>query len=454
VLRYRDGDAKLGKPHNNGKCRKPPNTFSFASLTTSVWGSASSNMGPGDSPMSSPHCSTSAALASMLEKEQSSPYQRCSPNEVIPLAEYTQDRKLLIEWCTGWVRMNFKSSNELVEVTMALADKYMSSPNIHAYIKAHYQVVVVTCLGIAIKLASMAKSLTSKDLSDLCRGAYTTKEIESEEMSVIQALSWYLNPPTASQIVNHVLALAKKSSGAVNNNWKKFVSRVHQIIYSTVLDMGLSTTQRPSTVAMAALLVSIGEIQDQHDRQAILRSTVSVLTMYSFDSPWEVDSLQINIHNSTEASVHQLPPSPPAILAKSPKSISHLGKDDESTATEDTPAPFDHDYCIVISQSQSSPCQVATRRGKQANTPSRRIYTSRRRRHSTSMELENGSSSSTKVRAPRKRKNKRERRSFRRMTSHQSHSSCATLDSIPEHIEFDGESGELDSVSVSTLTLV
>lgn len=432
MLRYRDGDAKLGKPHNN----------------------ASSNMGPGDSPMSSPHCSTSAALASMLEKEQSSPYQRCSPNEVIPLAEYTQDRKLLIEWCTGWVRMNFKSSNELVEVTMALADKYMSSPNIHAYIKAHYQVVVVTCLGIAIKLASMAKSLTSKDLSDLCRGAYTTKEIESEEMSVIQALSWYLNPPTASQIVNHVLALAKKSSGAVNNNWKKFVSRVHQIIYSTVLDMGLSTTQRPSTVAMAALLVSIGEIQDQHDRQAILRSTVSVLTMYSFDSPWEVDSLQINIHNSTEASVHQLPPSPPAILAKSPKSISHLGKDDESTATEDTPAPFDHDYCIVISQSQSSPCQVATRRGKQANTPSRRIYTSRRRRHSTSMELENGSSSSTKVRAPRKRKNKRERRSFRRMTSHQSHSSCATLDSIPEHIEFDGESGELDSVSVSTLTLV
>ena len=51
----------------------------------------------------SSHYTTSAALAAMLEKEQSS-YRRCRPNPNIPLAEYSYDRSLLVDWCRTVVK--------------------------------------------------------------------------------------------------------------------------------------------------------------------------------------------------------------------------------------------------------------------------------------------------------------------------------------------------------------
>jgi len=63
----------------------------------------------------SSHYTTSAALAAMLEKEQSS-YRRCRPNPNIPLAEYSYDRSLLVDWCRTVVsRSNFRSPEELVQ---------------------------------------------------------------------------------------------------------------------------------------------------------------------------------------------------------------------------------------------------------------------------------------------------------------------------------------------------
>ena len=90
----------------------------------------------------------------------------------------------------------------------------MSSPNDWTYMRAHYQLLVVTCLCIAIKVDSPGKAPSSKHLSELCAGAYTPDEmLQSEEMCVIQTLSWCLNPPTASQMANHVLALVSNSVG-------------------------------------------------------------------------------------------------------------------------------------------------------------------------------------------------------------------------------------------------
>ena len=69
-----------------------------------------------EAPASSNCNSTSAAaLAVMLEKEQHS-YQRCPPNPQVPLAEYTQDRPLLVDWCRKLVGQgSFRSPGELVQ---------------------------------------------------------------------------------------------------------------------------------------------------------------------------------------------------------------------------------------------------------------------------------------------------------------------------------------------------
>ena len=177
---------------------------------------------------------------------------------------------------------------------MALADKYMSNPDIRTYIKVHYQLVVVTSLSIAIKVDSPDKALSSKYLSELCMGAYTPEEIQSEEMCVIQTNFWYLNPPTASQMANHVLALVLMNSVGVGNDWGSFIERVNAVINTSVLDQNL-TMLRPSTLALASILVSTESLCDPVERHGVVRSTLSIMYMFDFDLSCEVDSASTNL---------------------------------------------------------------------------------------------------------------------------------------------------------------
>ena len=176
---------------------------------------------------------------------------------------------------------------------MALADKYMSNPRIRTYKRAHYQLVVVASLGIAIKVDSPGKAPSSKHLSELCMGAYTPEEIQSEEMCVIKTLSWRLNPPIASQMANHILALVLNLVG-VGNDWGSFVERVHAVINTSVLDQSLMML-RPSTLALASILVSTDSFCDSFQRHGVVRSTLSIMNMFDFDSPCEVDSARTNL---------------------------------------------------------------------------------------------------------------------------------------------------------------
>lgn len=251
-------------------------------------------------PTSSNCASTSAAaLAVMLEKEQHS-YQRCPPNPHVPLAEYTQDRPLLVNWCRKFVgRGNFRSPGELVQTAMALADKFMSCQHLQIYMKDHYQLIVVTCLNIAMKTDSPAKAPTYEELSEICQGAYTPEEIASEEMCILQVLSWYVHPPTASQAANHILAIVKDSAGADGQDWELLADRVHRLIDGCVLDLGLSML-RPSTVAMAAILVSAKALDGQDTRQRVLRGTLSLMNMLDFNSPCVIDSIQTKLYYTME----------------------------------------------------------------------------------------------------------------------------------------------------------
>lgn len=238
-------------------------------------------------------CNTSASLAAMLEKEMSC-YRRCPPNKVVPLPEYIQHRRLLIEWCNIVVDLgNFRAPNELVQVAMALADKYMSIPGLYSYMKAHYQLVVVTCLSIAIKIDSPSL-VTCQELSELLRGEYTREEIESEEICILQALAWYVNPPTATQIANHILALNKNLKCA---EWDRevLVDRVHRLLKASVLDLGLSTQLRPSTLALASILASTESLRDPQYRQAVLHSILSIMNKFDFASPAEIDTIRTDL---------------------------------------------------------------------------------------------------------------------------------------------------------------
>ena len=56
----------------------------------------------------------------MLEKEMSC-YRRCPPNNVVPLDEYIQHRRMLIEWCNTIIDQgNFRAPDELIQVVSGL----------------------------------------------------------------------------------------------------------------------------------------------------------------------------------------------------------------------------------------------------------------------------------------------------------------------------------------------
>ena len=179
---------------------------------------------------------------------------------------------------------------------MALADKYMSMKGLYSYMKAHYQLIVVTCLWIAIKVDSPTIVVTSQELSELCRGEYTREELESEEICVLHALAWYVNPPTASQIANHILALVENLKCAQSEwDWTVLVDRVHRLIKASVLDLGLSTQMRPSTLALASILVSTESLRDPQCQQAVLHSILSITNRFDFTSPSEIDIVRTDL---------------------------------------------------------------------------------------------------------------------------------------------------------------
>ena len=189
---------------------------------------------------------------------------------------------------------------------MALADKFMSHQHLQAYMKDHYQLIVVACLSIAMKTDCPVKAPTYKELSEICQGAYTPEEIASEEMCILQVLSWYVNPPTASQAANHILAIVKDSAGA-GHDWGLLVDQVHRLIDGSVLDLDLSMP-RPSTVAMAAILVSAKTLDSRDLRQRVLHGTLSLMNKLDFDSPCEIDSIREKLKKSyhTRASADRL----------------------------------------------------------------------------------------------------------------------------------------------------
>ena len=203
---------------------------------------------------------------------------------------------------------------------MALADKYMSMTGLSTYMKAHYQLIVVTCLSIAIKVESPTIIVTSQELSELCRGEYTREDIESEEMCVLHALAWYVNPPTASQIANHILVLVDNFKYAPSEwDWAVLVNRVHKLVKASVLDLGLSTQMRPSTLALASVLVSTESLRDPPCRQAVLRSILSIMNKFDFASPTEVDTIQTDLaflqrsYNTSPSSFLQQPQQAPIV---------------------------------------------------------------------------------------------------------------------------------------------
>ena len=174
-------------------------------------------------------------------------------------------RTRMAEWCAQVIDF-CKFSRETVGIGMSYLDRFMAS-GVRRSRRAmtdrkEYQLAAMTALYMAIKLNEPLE-METKLLSDLSRGCYTTAEIATMEIEILEALRWRVAGPTPLEFVQHFLAVGLHDTEA----------NEHPAVEATLLDFSRFQTElaigmpallsvTPSRIALAAILNSMEGIDD------------------------------------------------------------------------------------------------------------------------------------------------------------------------------------------------
>lgn len=160
-------------------------------------------------------------------------------------------RVKMCEWCYQVVDF-CKFRRETVGIGMSYLDRYLCTRKGRDALcnRKEYQLAAMTALYVAIKLHEPLEMETSL-LADLSRGCYTEMEFVGMEQTILQALKFRVNGPTALGYVQKYVALLP--------------SAVHPDVADLVLDYARFQTElavsdhtfvsiKPSELGLAALL--------------------------------------------------------------------------------------------------------------------------------------------------------------------------------------------------------
>ena len=209
------------------------------------------------------------------------------------------DRIKVVDWYYGVVD-HCEFDRETVSIAMEMVDRFLSvassskssnecvlAQDILCGDRGTYQLVAMSALYIAIKTKEQV-AFGSDAFAVLSRGMYTAQEIEAMEMTILRTLSWRVNAPTSVQVANHILSLILPRCGHIREStWEVILDEVRYQTEIAVRDYYF-VTQRPSTVAMAAIINALDSVSC-HDRQVVLKAMLGIFDQ-DFDSPQEMDA--------------------------------------------------------------------------------------------------------------------------------------------------------------------
>jgi len=233
------------------------------------------------------------SLSVMMQKEQTV-YRSCDylqhqqkPLATASLRLVNEDiRSKIVDWCYKLVDIcQFK--RETVSVAMELVDRLLSkaSTTVSEAILCdliQFQLLSATSLYVAIKTTE-STVIGIDFLSSISCDLYSVESIEAMEQTLLHELSWRISPPTCVQMAHHILFLISTHL-FLDKSWSAILDEVGYQAEHAVRDYYF-VTQRPSTVAMAAILNTL-ELFDKQNGQAFVRSLLSVMND-------EFDSLEI-----------------------------------------------------------------------------------------------------------------------------------------------------------------
>jgi len=205
-------------------------------------------------------------------------------------------RTKMVDWCYSFIdACHFE--REIVAVAMEMVDRFLSkSSNAEAALcdRLQFQLLTVTSLYVAVKTRGES-ALGIDFFCSISCDIYSVDEIEAMELTLLSELEWRISPPTCVQMAHHILALV---SSAVRFEQSICIAILDEVMYQAeyaVRDYYF-VTQRPSSVAMAAIFNTL-ELLDKQNAQAVVRSLLSIMDE-------EFDSLEIIL--DTKSRLHNL----------------------------------------------------------------------------------------------------------------------------------------------------
>jgi hypothetical protein len=214
-----------------------------------------------------------------------------------------EDRAKMVDWCYCVVDM-CQLDRETVAVAMDMVDRFLSSSNNSKKSivvamdvlgdRIQFQLLTLTALYISIKISSNLV-LGSNFFSVISRDLYTLQEIEAMELVLLKELAWCISPPTCVQISYHIVSLISTQVTFDKNAWAAILDEVDHQAEHAVRHYDF-VTQRPSTVAMAAIFNALGRF-DKHESQGILSAVLSIMNTAEFESIEVILATRSKLHS-------------------------------------------------------------------------------------------------------------------------------------------------------------
>ena len=299
-------------------------------------------------------------LAAMIKREQlTTSWQEggyLNPSD--PTIVTADDRKKLVNWCYLCVD-HCRLSRETVASAMEMVDRFLSTASTSIRNSANadadavravcmyveealrdqsiLQLLTVTALYVAIKINE--RDVLSSDLfSEMCSGSYSTKEIEDTERVLLCGLSWRCHTPTAHQVGLSILSLMLPNVDIPEDTWEYLMDEMKYSMEHAVLDYYFST-QRTSTIALAAIYNAIGGIRSKRHQELLRAYLNMIVECFDFDHSKQISAVRRKLESLL---IHE------EDVDESDLDEDHLGLDDSMKETLETSSRSSQDIITRI----------------------------------------------------------------------------------------------------------
>ena len=209
------------------------------------------------------------------------------------------NRMKLVDWCYDIVD-HFNFSRETVASAMEMVDRFLSMPSSSADAarvsdealvdQSKFQLLTIAALYTSIKINEMV-AISSDLFAEMCSHIYTVEEIEDMERTLLIGLSWRCHAPTAHQVGMSILSLLLPYVDIPEVTWGFLIDEVNYLTELAVRDYYFSaSTQRTSTIALAAVFNVINDTSTKERRRRELLGAYLrvIMECFDFDHPNQI----------------------------------------------------------------------------------------------------------------------------------------------------------------------